>query len=84
VPSPLSCVNVTDANKFKEANEQQWQSGTVVVKHLQPVLSGVLTEQETDKVTEPADASCKKKKRKNTPVTYICTDFVCMHGVNWG
>ena len=58
MPSPLSCVNVTDANEFKEANEQQRQSGTVVIKHLQPVLSRMLTEQETDKVTEPTDASC--------------------------
>lgn len=62
--SPLSCVNVTHTNEFKEANEQQRQSGTVVVKHLQPVLSRMLTEQETNKVTEPTDASYKKRKKQ--------------------
>lgn len=80
--SPLSCVNVTHTNEFKEANEQQWQSGTVVVKHLQPVLSRMLTEEETNNVTEPTDASCKKEKK--TPVNYTCTGFVCMHGVEGG
>ena len=42
---PFNCVDVTDTNKFKQANEQQRQCSTVVVKHLEPVLSRMLGKQ---------------------------------------
>lgn len=54
---PLSCIDVIHTNKFTKTNKQQWQSGTIVVKHLKPVLSRLLGEQQTHQETEKTDES---------------------------
>lgn len=54
---PLSCIDIIHTNKFTKTNKQQWQSGTIVVKHLKPVLSRLLGEQQTHQETEKTDES---------------------------
>lgn len=60
--SPFNFVDITHTNKLTEANEEQWQSGTVVVKHLQPILSRLLSEDNSTQETETTD-HCYKQTR---------------------